>query len=179
MRSPEGSFARSMPTRRAWRANTTLVADELREFSGDADAAIAHFEATARGNFEGSNILTARGPVLDDGVRERVRMTLRQAREQRVRPGLDDKRLCSWNALMISALAETGAVLARPDYVDAAVAAAEFLWDTLHADGPACCTFFSGWLDDSRGSPSDEAMLIARSDVRHALVRRARAHRRV
>ncbi len=35
------------------------------------------------------------------------------SRAQRVRPGLDDKRLCSWNALMISALAEAGAALER------------------------------------------------------------------
>ena len=39
---------------------------------------------------------------------------------QRVWPGLDDKRLTSWNALMISALADAGAVLERDDYLDAA-----------------------------------------------------------
>jgi uncharacterized protein YyaL (SSP411 family) len=44
-----------------------------------------------------------------------------------VRPGLDDKRLCSWNALMIAALAEAGAALDRDDYVAAAVDCAEFL----------------------------------------------------
>ena len=42
-------------------------------------------------------------------------------------PGLDDKRLTSWNALMISALADAGAVLGRPDYLDAAVACAPFV----------------------------------------------------
>ena len=58
------------------------------------------------------------------------------ARSERVRPGLDDKRLTSWNALMISALAEAGAVLARSDYLDAAVACASFvLRDLRDGDG--------------------------------------------
>ena len=39
------------------------------------------------------------------------RERLYEARAKRVWPGLDDKRLTSWNALMISALAEAGAVL--------------------------------------------------------------------
>ena len=58
---------------------------------------------------------------------DEIKAGLLAAREQRVRPGLDDKRLTAWNALMISALAEAGAVLERDDYLDAAVAAAEFL----------------------------------------------------
>jgi uncharacterized protein YyaL (SSP411 family) len=60
-----------------------------------------------------------------------IKARLRAAREQRVWPGLDDKRLTSWNALMISALADAGAALERPDYTDAAVACAEFVWGTL------------------------------------------------
>jgi len=48
-----------------------------------------------------------------------------------MRPALDDKRLTSWNALMISALAETGAALAEPRYLDAAVSCAEFLQGTM------------------------------------------------
>jgi uncharacterized protein YyaL (SSP411 family) len=52
---------------------------------------------------------------------------LSRARSQRVRPGLDDKRLTAWNALMISALAETGAALDLPRYIEAATECAEFI----------------------------------------------------
>jgi uncharacterized protein len=91
----------------------------------DADEAIAWFGATDRGNFEGHNI-----PVRGPGRPERLaewRRRLYETRRRRVWPGLDDKRLTAWNALMISALAETGAVLERPDYVEAAVGCADFL----------------------------------------------------
>ncbi|MGC4006121.1 MAG: hypothetical protein QM811_24575 [Pirellulales bacterium] len=54
----------------------------------------------------------------------------------RVRPGLDDKVLTSWNGLTIDALALAGAVLNEPRYVDAARRCADFLWTNLRrADG--------------------------------------------
>jgi uncharacterized protein YyaL (SSP411 family) len=105
---------------------------ELRDALGDADGlaeeAIAYFGATERGNFEhGANVLEARGPEPDPARLAAIRSTLFEARSVRVRPGLDDKRLTSWNALMIAALAEAGAVLERPGYVAAAVACGEFM----------------------------------------------------
>jgi len=127
---------------------------ELHEVLGDdADAAIAWFGATEQGNFEdphhpqpGLNVLQGHGPKPLAPVQARIRERLLAARERRTRPALDDKRLTSWNALMIGALAETGAALAsapgRADgagapaggagadarrYMDAAVACAEFL----------------------------------------------------
>jgi uncharacterized protein len=78
-------------------------------------------------------------------VRARIRSRLLEARAERVRPGLDDKRLASWNALMISALADAGAVLGRPDFVDAARAAAAFVLDRMRtADGRLLRTFNAG-----------------------------------
>ena len=59
------------------------------------------------------------------------RQALFEARAERVRPGLDDKRLASWNALAIAALAEAGAALGRSDYLDAARSCAEFVLGTL------------------------------------------------
>ncbi len=52
---------------------------------------------------------------------------LYDARAQRVAPGHDDKILTAWNALTIRALAAAGRLLARPDYVDAASRALDFL----------------------------------------------------
>jgi uncharacterized protein len=98
----------------------------------------AHYGVTEGGNFEGRNILhlpqglAAGEPARIDGARA----ALYEARAKRVWPGLDDKRLCSWNALMIAALAEAGAVLDRPDYLEAATACADFVWTKLRdADG--------------------------------------------
>jgi uncharacterized protein YyaL (SSP411 family) len=96
-----------------------------------AEEAIAYFGATERGNFEGSgqNVLEARGPEPSD--LPEIRRILLEARSARVRPGLDDKRLTSWNALMISALADAGAVLERSDYLEAAVQCASFVLGEL------------------------------------------------
>ena len=68
------------------------------------------------------NHLTARGPALERRRARRARTgaTARARATQRVWPGLDDKRLAGWNALMISALADAGAVLGREDFLDAA-----------------------------------------------------------
>ena len=105
--------------------------DELRSVLGDdADAAIEWFGATAHGNFEGANILT-RGSGDPPPELPSIKQRLYDVRKDRVWPGLDDKRLTSWNALMIAALADAGAVLERPDYVDAAVACAEFVLGEL------------------------------------------------
>ena len=69
--------------------------------------AIAWFGATQRGNFEGANILV-RGEGRARAALPDWRRRLYAVREQRVWPGLDDKRLTAWNALAISALAEAG-----------------------------------------------------------------------
>jgi len=83
------------------------------------------------------------------------RSKLLSARNRRVWPGLDDKLLTSWNALMIRGLAIAGRVLDRPDLVDAAAAAVDFLRTSLVADGRVLATSkdgrarFNGYLDDS------------------------------
>jgi uncharacterized protein YyaL (SSP411 family) len=121
--------------------------------------AIAYFGATEGGNFEdGLNVLEARGPV-PDRLTE-IRRRLFELRSRRVRPGLDDKRLTAWNALMIAALADAGAVLAREDYLEAARNCAEFLLSELRdGDGRLLRT----WKDGHAALPAyleDHAYLL-------------------
>jgi hypothetical protein len=82
---------------------------------------------------------------LDPATRGR----LFELRERRPKPARDDKVITSWNGLAIAALAEAGRRLDRPDYVGAAVAAAELLAredvQRSFRDGRASG---SGFLDD-------------------------------
>jgi uncharacterized protein YyaL (SSP411 family) len=94
-----------------------------------AATAIGWYGATPAGNFEGANILhrPVRGDLIRPAEVEAARRALFDARTARVRPGLDDKVLTDWNALMVAALAEAGAAFGRPDWIDAATTAADFL----------------------------------------------------
>jgi hypothetical protein len=56
-------------------------------------------------------------------------------RDERIRPGTDDKILVSWNALALVAFSEAGRYLKRDDYTDTAIRNAQFLLDNLYQDG--------------------------------------------
>jgi uncharacterized protein YyaL (SSP411 family) len=142
MRGPEGGFYSALDADSEGVEGRFYVwsVAQLRDALGDdADAAIAWLGATEQGNFAdphhpepGLNVLTDRGPrpgtsTGDGSARERIRARLFEARERRVRPALDDKRLTSWNALMITVLAEAGTVADEPEYTAAATACAEFV----------------------------------------------------
>ncbi len=157
LRAPEGAFHSALDADSEGVEGKFYVwsVDELRAVLGDdADAAIAWFGATVHGNFEGANVLEARGPEPPSAQRERIRSALLEARAARVRPGLDDKRLTSWNALAIAAFADAGAVLGAhdpegvgsgPDYLDAARAAAAFVLERMREpDGGLLRTYNAG-----------------------------------
>jgi uncharacterized protein YyaL (SSP411 family) len=148
MTGPEGAFYSALDADSEGVEGKFYVwsLDELRAVLGDdADEAIAWFGASERGNFEGANILESRGVEPAPEVRERIRAALLDKRAERIRPGLDDKRLTAWNALMISALAEAGAVLEREDYLAAARRAAAFVLDEMRtADGHLLRTYNAG-----------------------------------
>ena len=107
--------------------------DLLAALDGDEALAAevsAFYGVTPDGNFEGRTILNrlhARGDLARPPAIEEARARLFAYREQRVRPGLDDKALTEWNGLMLATLAEAAAATGRTDWLDAAVANGEFL----------------------------------------------------
>jgi uncharacterized protein YyaL (SSP411 family) len=144
MRGPEGGFHSALDADSEGEEGRFYVwtADEIREALGAAgladaaDEVSAHYGVTPAGNFEGRNILHLPGgpPAEPPPALEEARRVLYEHRARREWPAKDDKRLASWNALMIAALAEAGATLSRPDYVEAAIACAEFVWGELRDD---------------------------------------------
>jgi uncharacterized protein YyaL (SSP411 family) len=129
MRAPEGGFYSALDADSEGVEGKFYVWSraELVELAGEQAA--DWFGASDGGNFEDANILV-RGEG-EPAERPDWRERLYEARSKRVWPGLDDKRLTSWNALMIAALAEAGAVLERDDYLDAARGAANFVLGEL------------------------------------------------
>jgi hypothetical protein len=115
--------------------------DEVIEILGPqaADHFAAYYDVTGKGNWEGHNVLnTPRAlervaeelgvpaPVLRAEL-ERSKKQLYEARKKRVAPLLDDKILCSWNGLMLSAMAAGYRVLGHRHYLDSAQRAADSL----------------------------------------------------
>jgi uncharacterized protein YyaL (SSP411 family) len=76
------------------------------------------------------------------------------AREQRIRPGRDEKILGAWNGLMITGMARAARVFNRPDWLHSAQRAMDFVHDTLWRDGKLLATYKDGkahlnaYLDD-------------------------------
>jgi hypothetical protein len=56
-----------------------------------------------------------------------LRGKLLELREQRIRPGLDDKILADWNGLMIAALVNAGLLLEEPEWLPMAKQAFDFI----------------------------------------------------
>jgi uncharacterized protein len=146
MRGPEGGFYSALDADSEGVEGKFYVwtAGEIREVlaadpncsslsSAQVERLLQFYGVSKQGNFEGKNILhLAGGPEAEEpeGLSE-ARKALLEVRARRVWPGLDDKRLASWNALAIAAFADAGAVLGREDYLDAARGCAVFVLDQM------------------------------------------------
>jgi uncharacterized protein YyaL (SSP411 family) len=148
MRSPEGGFYSALDADSEGEEGKfyAWTSDEVRDLLGDdAEPLIRYWGLDAEPNFENANVLHVVGDEIDAELLQRARAQLYEARSRRVWPGLDDKRLTSWNALMVTALADAGAALDRQDYLDAARRCADFLLGTMRDEkGRLLRTFKDG-----------------------------------
>ena len=177
MRSPEGGFYSSFDADSEGHEGEFYVWDraEVRTLLTPEEYALmaTRFGLDREPNFEGRYHLHAFAPLdavpLDavplDAVpldkqadRSRLlnsaRAKLLAARNLRVWPGRVEKILASWNGLLIKGLAIAGRALDRPDFIDAATAAVDFIRHKLWRDGRLLATYKDGkahlpaYLDD-------------------------------
>jgi uncharacterized protein len=140
LRTGEGGFASALDADTdgvegltyAW--TTAQLTEELGEADGRWAAGL--LEVTDRGTFEhGSSTLQLRLDPDDPDRWARVRAALLAARARRPQPARDDKVVTAWNGLAVTALAEAGAALGRPEWVAAAEQAAVLLLARHRVDG--------------------------------------------
>lgn len=118
---------------------------ELQEKLGvDSPLMVSYYGVKDQGNWEhGSNILirtkddnqflhenSLAGEDLNNRL-QKTKKTLLEEREKRVRPGLDDKIITGWNALMVCGLVDAYRVFADQKFLQAATANIRFIEQEL------------------------------------------------
>jgi hypothetical protein len=156
--------------------------EEVREVLDEetAELVVDLFNMTEEGNYQeeatgertGKNVLYLDRPLSKEAERrgrdvealrstlEAARTTLLAARDERPRPGLDDKVLTDWNGLMIASLATAARTFDAPDYEQAAVDAAAFLLDTMRDEEGRLLHRYREGDADIRAHLDDYAFLV-------------------
>jgi uncharacterized protein YyaL (SSP411 family) len=152
MRS-EGAFASSLDADSEGEEGKFYVwsAAEIEDVLGPDDAKIFAeiYNVTPGGNFEGHNIINRINSLeLRDQTTE-ARLTLMRAkllarRGSRVCPGFDDKVLADWNGLMIAALAKAADAFDKPEWLEAAERAFDFVSTRMTSNGRLLHSYRAG-----------------------------------
>jgi uncharacterized protein YyaL (SSP411 family) len=171
MRAPDGAFFSSLDADSEGEEGRFYVwaRDEARALLAADDWTVAapHWGLDGPPNFEGhawhlrvavplADVASRLGLTLADAQARlaRAKAALFAARARRVRPGLDDKILTSWNALAIAGLARASRALDAPELADLAAAATDALARTAWRDGRLLATrkgeraHLNAYLDD-------------------------------
>jgi uncharacterized protein YyaL (SSP411 family) len=165
MTSPEGGFYSTQDADSEGEEGKFFVwtPAEIEAALQNEDAAVfmKYYGVTQHGNFEGKNILhVVEDSSIGSGVEreetdlKRCRDLLFKAREQKVKPGRDEKILTSWNGLMLRSFAEAARYLRRADYLQIAINNAEFLLREMRRNGRLLRTYkdgrarLNGYLED-------------------------------
>ena len=159
MQSPEGGYYSSLDADSEGVEGKFYVWDR-----GELEALLtpAEYAAFARRygldgepNFEDKHwhLVVAR-EADDEALLAPARAKVLAARDQRIRPGRDEKVLVAWNALMIRGMARAGRVFGNAAWVYSARHALAFIRSTMWKDGKLCATCKDGrahlnaYLDD-------------------------------
>ncbi len=170
MQSPEGGFYSTLDADSEGEEGKYYVwtPQQVKELLDDNDYTLfaQRFGLDGAANFEGKWHLHAvadvphlakRSDISEAAVAtqlNRARRILYQAREQRIRPGRDEKVLTSWNGLMIKGMASAGGHFDNPAYIEAATSALDFIASTLWENDRLLATYKDGkahlnaYLDD-------------------------------
>jgi uncharacterized protein YyaL (SSP411 family) len=170
MQSPEGGYYSSLDADSEHEEGKYYgwTLDEVKSLLTAGEYAVVepHYGLDGAPNFEGHWHLRVMKPLeviarrLDtpaaecEARLESARVKLLAAREQRVRPGRDDKVLTSWNAMMVRGLVRAARVFGEDAWLASARRALEFIRATLWRGGRLCATYKDGvahlnaYLDD-------------------------------
>lgn len=151
MRDPGGGFYSSLDADSEGEEGKFYIweSSEIQALLDDEQAELlsAAYGVTDLGNFEGANILHRSMPLSElaaemgkseselDEQLAAGRSTLLEARDQRIRPGTDDKVLTAWNGLTLISLAEIAHATQDDHVLSLAQNLAAFLVDNLIVDG--------------------------------------------
>lgn len=130
MLSPEGGFYSALDADSEGVEGKFYVwtKKEIDEILGDESEQFCEiYQVTNHGNWEhGVNILWKKDDILNSSQSKNIQKLL-EYRSKRIRPGLDDKTLCSWNGLMLNGLVDAYRIFDEPMFLELALKNAHFI----------------------------------------------------
>lgn len=140
---------------------------------GDAEVFCAYYNITDEGNWheEQTNVLFRKGKELNLANKlglpletftekiEQSRQKVFEARCTRVRPGLDNKILASWNGLMLKGLCEAYRAFNNHEYLDIALKNASFILENMIDEEGRISRIYKGEKNDHIAFLDDYANL--------------------
>lgn len=148
--SPEGGFYSALDADSEGEEGKFYIwkKEELKALLGDDEALFSeYYNITEKGNWEhGNNIPHTKQSIAEfaekkgfdainfEAFLQKCTDTLMDARAKRVRPGLDDKQICSWNALMLKGYADAYLATGNKEYLEIALKNKGFIEQRLLCD---------------------------------------------
>ncbi len=174
MTSSEGAFYSSLDADSEGEEGKFYVWDqaEIEQVLGeDAPQFVEYFNISSKGNWEeGKNILYPRQRLTSATDQSTVELsqTIQQAkerlldyREQRTRPGLDDKVLTAWNAQMLNGYVNAYRAFGEYHFLQIALTNADFLKEKIMQDGFSLTRSYKDGVASIEGFLDDYAFTIA------------------